>query len=277
MKVLSVCAFIFLCFSVAAVGQEKGNALSAAIGYDTVRYDRVYGDGNGDHRIVLPRVRLDNGQAATAINEALSFEAVTGYSAEVMGMITYNIEAKNNGDAPVAQGADEEEGSEDGAEENGVAAIVPYVHKNGDGMLSIELQVTEVAAVLSASEGFYPERHYFFNFDLASGNLIFPDSLVKRGQMPRLLHLYHKAAAKHFRRAARAYGREAAPVFAQGFLPDTTYETERLQQFYITDKGLCFYYDYGFMHCDAGVAPDPVLCMPKRKLKRLLVRHRYGL
>ena len=205
-----------------------------------------YEDLLKDERFVICRVTMTNKQAQDRINEALAPDGFTGLTTEEL----------------VAGGGNTED-----EEADNIIRITAEVLKNDDCLLSVHIQVTAEARILSASDGAYPITDYYRNFDLATGNVLNIDSLIRPEKRNKLLRLLNKKLHRNFCKAKRK-NRSAYNTNAYG--PYTFIDAD-LANFYLTGNGLYFHYDFHFMHCDEPIEPERELHVGHRKLRKLLV------
>ncbi|WP_276132891.1 hypothetical protein [Polluticoccus soli] len=261
MLTLSICLL--------AVPQTYGQTCAATIVYDTLHKgpEMRYWVIGEDPEIVLPRVVLANKEVATKINERLNIEGVTGHTVQELLELNKKIEA---------EWADTTQSDNDEWLDDGVINIYSEIKKNSDCVLSLQVYVTEIAAVVSAMEGAYPTRYQFLNFDLKTGEQIVLDSLIKKEKMAELLRLANKGLMKNYRKGEKEFGKEAEHAYRSSNV-DLLFKEENLRDFYITDKGLYVYYDFHFFRCDQQWEPDNFIFISKAQLESLLRKHQYGL
>lgn len=223
-------------------------------------FDTLYSNKDAYSEFILPKVVLKNKKAANAINEALSLSSLTSYdSIEEILALNQTIEQSqdNRNDTDFL--------------DDGISNISTEVYKNSQGILSIKIYKERIAAVLSATLGGHPVEYIFLTFDLATGKKLTIHDLIKKEKMPELLRLCNKAAKSNYLRGKKehsdriSYSRECEGC---------KFAKEELENFYLGKKGLYYereYTSYGFMRCEAGDAPEPLIVIPKKDLAPLLL------
>ena len=154
----------------------------------------------------------------------------------------------------------------------GLQEIAYEVTKNSDSVLSINFIVTTVDYLLSATNGRYPVNHVYLNFDLNTGNQIKIEDMIRKNMMGTLLNICNKKLQTNYLKA-----KKENPDFHWYSYEGYKFEETNLSNFYFNEKGLCFYYDFNFMHCDAYASPDQTIELNKKELKELLLSNKYGL
>lgn len=212
----------------------------------------LYTDVMNDGRLKVPKVVMANNRIADTINALLGPEPYTGFSIEAL---------KHQ------EGRKIEDSSE-----NNINSIETEVKKNADCVLSLHIQVTEKTIILSATEGMYPVRNHYLNFDLRTGRQIQVEDIIDKQKIPLLLKTLDRKLHANYAAAKKKY----PAVYRLNAYNEYAFTKENLPDFYFGKDGLYFYYDFHFMHCDADKAPNSIVHLTRKEL-HALGANRYGL
>lgn len=133
---------------------------------------------------------------------------------------------------------------------------------NRNGVLSMELWMTGTAA--------YPDSvTKRVVVDIKNGMRVsIPNTFTR---MPQLAALIRKAQIDEVKKASEEMKSDPDAEPEQLF-SETNFTTEDLKEFSVNDKGVTFYYDYGFPHVLEGLQPDGEFMFDWQTLKPFVRR-----
>jgi hypothetical protein len=133
---------------------------------------------------------------------------------------------------------------------------------NRNGVLSIELWMTGTAA--------YPDGvTKRIVVDIQNGKRVSIADAFSR--LPQLATLIRKAQIQEVKKATEEMKSDPDAQPEQLF-SETNFTTEDLKEFSVNDKGVTFYYDYGFPHVLEGLQPDGEFMFDWQTLKPFVRR-----
>ena len=141
------------------------------------------------------------------------------------------------------------------------------VNFNKHNLLSLSISVETMGA--------YPDGYLkSFNFNTRTGSLVYLDSLIKKDSMASLVSRLNSELKKRMEEA-NAIAEEDAEKPEEGDSMETLFERtefskEDLKSFTITEKGINFYFDFGFPHAFQSLEPAGDFFISKEELKKYL-------
>ncbi|MBX3292758.1 MAG: hypothetical protein KF881_07700 [Acidobacteria bacterium] len=134
------------------------------------------------------------------------------------------------------------------------------VNYNANGILSIELRIEGSAA--------YPDQVVKrINIDANRGVRLFPKDVFRNlptlaARIKRMQTAEIAAAKRAMRKDPDAQDLDPNEMFARA-----NFRTAELNAFQITDRGVVFYYNYGFPHVVKALQPDGVYTLSWREIR----------
>jgi len=191
-------------------------------------------EGNGSSAVFTwPLVKGgEEDMAAGAMNEALSWEAVTGEPFEETIEVFSRMQRGHTG--------------------------ADYtVNHNAGGILDITLRIEFLGA--------YPSTAYrHFCFDVSTGRAVRFQELMSPGGGEILAGMLDSMLQANIAAAA------ADSLLDPGMYEGHVFRVENLESFSITGDGVWFHYDFGFPHAVLAAQPDGELFIPAERIVPLL-------
>ncbi|QQS33312.1 MAG: hypothetical protein IPM50_01660 [Acidobacteriota bacterium] len=134
------------------------------------------------------------------------------------------------------------------------------VNYNTNGILSIELRIDGVAA--------YPDSvTKKLNIDTVRGVRLFPKDVFRN--LPALAGLVKRKQAAEIAAARRAMRKDpdAQDLDPNEMFARANFRVAELNAFQVTERGVTFYYDYGFPHVVKALEPDGIYQLSWRDMR----------
>jgi hypothetical protein len=125
--------------------------------------------------------------------------------------------------------------------------------------------------------GAYPDGYLeSYNFNIKTGERLFIESLIKKDSLDPLLRNLNAELTKRIEEAKAIADEDAEKSGDTESINDlftkTEFSKEDLKNFIITDKGITFYFEFGFPHAVQALEPPGDFSIPKEELKPYLER-----
>ena len=231
----------FLLLTVVARAQA-GNLCKATVHYKDVLKNE---------RFIIPHVVMANKKVQSAINAQLLPENYTALSIEGIRQ--------------------QEAGHIEDTDANRISEIDPEVKYNANCILSMHMEVTEEAVIISASEGTYPISHNYLTFDLATGRQLHIADIIRKDKIKFLLQKLNKKLDRNYEITRIEYEGTYNVNGYSGY----EFTVEDLDRFYFTRQGISFHYDFHFMRCDKAFEPNGIINLTNAELKPLVTNLKY--
>jgi hypothetical protein len=141
------------------------------------------------------------------------------------------------------------------------------VNYNKSGILSLSISVETMGA--------YPDGYLrSYNFNIKTGEAFSIDDLIKKDSLPSLIRDLNAELTKRIEESKAIAAEDAEKSDDSESLDElfnrTEFSKEDLKSFIITDKGITFYFDFGFPHAFQALEPAGDFFISREELKPYL-------
>jgi hypothetical protein len=141
------------------------------------------------------------------------------------------------------------------------------VNYNKNNILSLSISVETMGA--------YPDGYLrSFNFNTKTGDILTIDSLIKNDSLASLISILNHELGRRIEEAKAMADEDAEKSgdseFIDNLFDKTEFTQEDLKNFTVTDKGINFYFEFGFPHVAQALEPAGDFFITKEELTKYL-------